>query len=58
MPSPRNAGPPRGPSVTPYLLIALAIAVVIHATMGAPRHEAGKDARQAARGVPVIERIE
>ena len=57
MPPPRNAGPPRGPSVTPYLLIALAIAVVIHATMGAPRHEA-KDARQAARGVPVIERIE
>jgi hypothetical protein len=57
VPPPRNAGPPRGPSFTPYLLIALAIAVVIHATMGAPRHEA-KDARQAARGVPVIERIE
>ncbi len=36
-----DEGRSRGPSLARYLLIALAIAVVIRATMGAPAHEAG-----------------
>jgi hypothetical protein len=51
MPPPRNAGPP----FTPWLLIALAIAVVIHATMGAPGRVAGKDARQSVAALAPAE---
>lgn len=36
---PAEAGKPRAPSLTRTVLVALAIAIVIRATMGAPAHE-------------------